>query len=294
MNHIFSIQIITNIIRTFFEQRIHRSAAALSYFLTMTIFPMLICVQWILGTLGEDILIFLDSFAELIPENALAIIKDYLAYTGSQSAALLSVGIITAIYTGSSAYRMLSDLLRDIFDSYGGNALLRFAMSFIWAGAFIIFIYVGAIIVLAGRWLMGFLEPFFAMIKFINLNSIASLWTWFRFILLIIFSTFLLYVLYFASAWYSPHIKVILPGAVLSSLLLTVISLVFSWFISLSVNYSLIYGSLASMIILMFWLYILGNIIIIGALFNKEISLQKNKSKIKYHNSITKFIKNDN
>ena len=293
MNHIFSIKGITSIVTAFFGKGVQRSAAALSYFLTMTIFPALICIQWLLGTLGEDIVHFLEDFSEFIPGNALAIIEDYLSYTGSQSTALLSVGIITALYTGSAAYRMLSDLLRNIFDSHGGNTIFRFLMSFFWAAAFLLFIYICAIIMLAGRWLIRFLQPFFAKIEFINLVDIANLWSWFRFVLLIVFSTFVLYILYLTSEWYSPYETVALPGAVLGSLLLTGVSLIFSWFISLSVKYSLIYGSLASMIILMFWLYVLGCIIVIGALINKEISVHADSSKIKYHDSITKFIKNE-
>ena len=293
MNHVFSIKGITNIVTAFFEKGVQRSAAALSYFLTMTIFPALICIQWLLGTLGEDIVHFLEDFSELIPDNALAVIEDYLSYTGAQSTALVSIGIVTAIYTGSAAYRMLSDLLRSIFDSHGGNAVLRFFMSFIWAAAFLIFIYICAIIMLAGRWLIGFLQPFFDRIEFINLSDLANLWSWFRFVLLIVFSTFVLYILYLTSEWYSPYEAVALPGAVLGSLLLAGVSLIFSWFISLSVRYSLVYGSLASIIILMFWLYVLGCIIVIGALINREISMQMDNPKMKYHDSITRFIKSD-
>ncbi len=293
MNHVFSIKGITNIVTAFFEKGVQRSAAALSYFLTMTIFPALICIQWLLGTLGEDIVHFLEDFSELIPDNALAVIEDYLSYTGAQSTALVSIGIVTAIYTGSAAYRMLSDLLRSIFDSHGGNAVLRFFMSFIWAAAFLIFIYICAIIMLAGRWLIGFLQPFFDRIEFINLSDLANLWSWFRFVLLIVFSTFVLYILYLTSEWYSPYEAVALPGAALGSLLLAGVSLIFSWFISLSVRYSLVYGSLASIIILMFWLYVLGCIIVIGALINREISMQMDNPKMKYHDSITRFIKSD-
>ena len=76
MNYVFSIKGITNIVTAFFEKGVQRSAAALSYFLTMTIFPALICIQWLLGTLGEDIVHFLEDFSELIPENALTVIED--------------------------------------------------------------------------------------------------------------------------------------------------------------------------------------------------------------------------
>ncbi|MEA4954313.1 MAG: YhjD/YihY/BrkB family envelope integrity protein, partial [Pseudoflavonifractor sp.] len=46
-------------------------------------------------------------------------------------------------------------------------------------------------------------------------------------------------------------------------------SVLFSWFIGLSSRYSLVYGSLASVIILMVWLYLCGNILILGNCVNR-------------------------
>ena len=43
-------------------------------------------------------------------------------------------------------------------------------------------------------------------------------------------------------------------------------SAVFSWFIGMSSRYALVYGSLASLIILLVWLYFCGNILLLGAL----------------------------
>ena len=293
MNYIFSIKGITNIATKFFSQKLHRSAAALSYFLTMTIFPMLICIQWILGNFGESIISFLDEFSHLIPENVMSIFTDYLEYAGSQSTGLLSVGIITAIYTGASAYRMISDLLREIFGTVGGNGVLRYIFSFVGCIAFLITIYISAIVMLAGKWLINLLEPIFLHISFINLIDLAKLWNWFRFVILIVVIAGMLHALYRSASVHNPKAKNTLPGAVIASLLITTVSAVFSAVISFSVKYSLVYGSLASMIILLFWLYILGNIIIIGALINQEINEQSTDTKINYHKNITKFIKND-
>ncbi len=291
MNHIFSFNNIVDITKEFLEQKLHRSAAALSYFLVMTLFPMLICVQWILSTLGEDIVIFLEEFSNIIPESALAIFEDYLAYTGNASQGLLLVGVVAAIYTGGSAFRMLTDLLQDIFESHGGNETVKFFMGFIYSAAFLLIVYCFAIIVLAGRWLINLLEPFFLQIEFINLLDLAYLWNWFRFVILDIASAAMLCLIYFSCSWRSPIRTKVLPGAVLGSVLFTLVSGVFSWFISSSVRYSAIYGSLASVIILMLWLYILGNIIIIGALFNKKISEHRNDPKMKIHHSVHKYIK---
>ena len=290
MNHIFSIKGIIGIIEKFFALKMNRAAAALSYYLIMTLFPMLICVQWILSAVGEDIVAFLEGFSELIPSGVLSIIEDYLAYSGSQSSGLLIIGIATAIITGASAFRILSDTLREIFESRGGSDALRFAFSFVYAIAFLVAVYILGITVIGGRWLINLLEPFFALIDFINLLDLANLWNWFRFVILNIISTGMLYTVYYCNAWRSPYHINVLPGAVFGSLVFTVLSGIFSWFISSSVNYSAIYGSLASVIILMLWLYILSTIILIGALINKEISNHKNEKK-KLHSDVRSFIK---
>ena len=290
MNHIFSIKGIIGIIEKFFALKMNRAAAALSYYLIMTLFPMLICVQWILSAVGEDIVAFLEGFSELIPSGVLSIIEDYLAYSGSQSSGLLIIGIATAIITGASAFRILSDTLREIFESRGGSDALRFAFSFVYAIAFLVAVYILGITVIGGRWLINLLEPFFALIDFINLLDLANLWNWFRFVILNIISTGMLYTVYYCNAWRSPYHINVLPGAVFGSLVFTVVSGFFSWFISSSVNYSAIYGSLASVIILMLWLYILSNVILIGALINKELGEHKNDRK-KLHNDVRSFIK---
>lgn len=290
MNHIFTIKGIIGIIEKFFKLKMNRSSAALSYYLIMTLFPMLICAQWILNAVGEDIVAFLEEFSEIIPTGVLSIIEDYLFYSGSQSGGFLIIGIATAIITGASAFRILSDTLREIFESRGGNDALRFAFSFVYAIAFLVAVYILGITVIGGRWLINLLEPFFVLIDFINLLDIANLWNWLRFVILNILSTGMLYTVYYCNAWRSPYHISVLPGAVFGSLVFTVVSGFFSWFISFSVKYSAVYGSLASVIILMLWLYILSNIILIGALINKEISEHRNE-KSKFHGDVHRFIK---
>ena len=44
--------------------------------------------------------------------------------------------------------------------------------------------------------------------------------------------------------------------------------MIFSWFIGMSTRYSLVYGSITSVVILMIWLYLCGNILILGNVFN--------------------------
>ena len=71
------------------------------------------------------------------------------------------------------------------------------------------------------------------------------------------------------------------PGAILSTLALVGVSIAFSVFIGASVKYSLVYGSLASIILLMMWLYTSSTVIYCGMALNLTIRDFKPEPRIK-------------
>ncbi len=93
-------------------------------------------------------------------------------------------------------------------------------------------------------------------------------WQWIRF--WVLFCLVMLFVLltYRMAAPRGKPRPPILTGGVLASAALVCASMLFSWFIGMSSRYSLVYGSLASVIILLVWLYLCGNILILGNVFN--------------------------
>ena len=80
------------------------------------------------------------------------------------------------------------------------------------------------------------------------------------------FFLFILAVLNLAAPFGTPRLPVLVSSLV-SALALVVASAIFSWFISLSSRLSLVYGSLVSLIILLLWLYLCGQILFIGIVF---------------------------
>ena len=50
-----------------------------------------------------------------------------------------------------------------------------------------------------------------------------------------------------------------------AALAIVAASALFSWFIGLSSRYALVYGSLASLIVLLVWLYLCAAILLVGA-----------------------------
>lgn len=63
--------------------------------------------------------------------------------------------------------------------------------------------------------------------------------------------------------------KDIMPGSVFSSIGMMVVTVGYSIYASHAVNYDLIYGSLASIVALMFWLYFISWVLCLGILVNK-------------------------
>ena len=57
-----------------------RSAAALSYFLILTLFPLLMCVNYFIGLFHLDLEQILSGLDQVLPGGALSVMTDYLTY----------------------------------------------------------------------------------------------------------------------------------------------------------------------------------------------------------------------
>ena len=91
----------------YFSKRVSRSAAELAYFLILTFFPVLICINAFIGLLHLDINAVLEAASTFLPRETLGILGDYIQYiTGNQSPALLAAGGIMTLFSASSTALM--------------------------------------------------------------------------------------------------------------------------------------------------------------------------------------------
>ena len=67
-------------IMLYFSRRVPQAAACLAYFVLLTVFPVLICVSYILGMVNIDIVSLMDQLQPLLPEAALDVLESYLRY----------------------------------------------------------------------------------------------------------------------------------------------------------------------------------------------------------------------
>ncbi len=251
-------------VQVYFEYHISRSAAELAYFLILTFFPFLICVNAFIGSLNLNPNMVLGIASAFIPAESLSILSDYLSYINAhQSAALLAAGISAMLFSAAAAVRALMNIMDDIYGHLSYRGFWRVVASMVFSVLLLFVVYLSIVVVVSGSWLFHFLERQF------GLTNLNWAWQWMRFLLLFcLVLAFVLFVYRISAPRRRKPGSPLLTGGILASVALVGFSMLFSWFISIFTRYPLIYGSLASVIILLVWLYLCGNILILGGVFN--------------------------
>ena len=75
----------------YFSRRVPQAAASLAYFVLLTVFPVLICVSYLLGLVNIDVVSLIDQLQTVFPEAALDVVESYLVYISSTSPLVCSL-----------------------------------------------------------------------------------------------------------------------------------------------------------------------------------------------------------
>ena len=246
-----------------------RSAAALSYFLILTLFPLLMCVNFFIGLFHLDLEQVLAALNQVLPADALSLMADYLTYvSGIQSNALLWASLFTILVSASAGLRTLFLTMDELYGVRRDNGLGRIVLSVVLSVLFLLTIYLSVVVIFTGDWFFWLLKEHLPhrLLELLPLDALSGLWQWMRYLLLFCFMLMLVLVIYRVGApRKAVRNRTILLTSLFTALAMVACSVLFSWFIGMSSRYALVYGSLASLIILLVWLYFCGNILLMGA-----------------------------
>ena len=247
----------------YFSRRVPQAAACLAYFVLLTVFPVLICVSYILGMVNIDIVSLMDQLQPLLPEAALDVLESYLRYISfHQTPGLFLAGLAGCWFSAAAAFRTITRVIIDMYEDVSQSMVRGMVASILFPLGLLVTVDLSVIVVVTGQRTLAAVAQRFPFLgpraEPMVLDPLCSA-------VLHLF-LFILAVLNMAAPFGTPRLPVLLSSLV-SALALVVSSAVFSWFISMSSRYSLVYGSLVSLIILLIWLYLCGQILFIGIVF---------------------------
>lgn len=257
--------------RHYSRHNLPRAAGALAYFFVLSIFPLLLCTTTLVGLAHVDVQAFLLSLERVLPRAALELLSDYVNYAAqTHSPALLYAAVPAIVLSASAALRVLLDTMDELYGQPRDTGMRRILISALFSALFLVTVYLSVLVIFTGNWFLHWLDGALpgTLASILHFSALSRLWRWLRYLLLFCFVMLLVLALYRLG---TPKQHVHLPSMLVSSLLcsgsLVGASALFSWFIGLSSRYSLLYGSLASIIILLLWLYLCGTILLLGAVF---------------------------
>jgi membrane protein len=245
-------------------------AAGLAYYAMLAIFPALIAAISIYAlvldpaTLTDD----LASVAEILPESTYTIIEDQMRQIASSSPSGLGFGvalsILATLWTASGGTKALMKGLNIVYDVDEDRPFLhQRAIAYAMTLGLIVFVVTAASLV-------TFVPGWLAELGLERETRTLIEWTrWPGIFLVVVLGLGLLYKI--APNRPASRSKWLNPGALVAAVLWVVATLGFSFYTSNLGSFNATYGALGGVVVLLFWFFISGFVILLGAEVNAQL-----------------------
>jgi len=258
------------LIRRIRDDDIFGRAAQLSYYFLLALFPLLLFLVTLLGYFvqsGSDLRAkLLNYLAALMPSSAITLVRDTLdEISHSASGSKLSLGLLAALWTASLGMGAISSTLNNAYNLKETRSwwMVRLISVVLTISLAILIIFALTIVLYGG--LIGD-----AVTKRYGLGD-QFRWFWhlvqWPIALLFVLATFNL-IYNFAPNVPRSHRRWVTPGALVGVGLWLLVSFGFRIYLHFFDSYSVTYGSLGALIVLMLWFYFTGVAILIGGEIN--------------------------
>lgn len=260
-------------IQGYFDNKVGRNAAAMTYYLLFAMFPFFIFVTSLLGLLHLPTLTLDGQITRFLPEDVVAFLNLAIEHiTKSSNNALLTFGLVFSVWFPLRAVSNLMEAINDIYgEEKSGSHSIRTA---ILTALTIVLIPAMLLLLLLGERVLGFVGEYIP----ISAEFITG-WSRMRFVPMAAALLFMLSAVYFFSPSKIQKVRYILPGAVLSMGVWMLFSLIFSYYVDHMGRYSIIYGSIGVIIALLVWMDWSMIAMLMGAVFNVALKTTYDKPK---------------
>jgi membrane protein len=268
-----ALQTIKRTLTEFSEDNLTDSAAALTYYAILSIFPALLALVAIVGLVGDPHTVTKEMttlVTSIGPASAAQTFKgpiQGLTKSSSTAGILLIAGIVAALWSASGYVGAFMRASNVIYEVEEGRSIIKLRP----LQMLVTFVLVLLLaVVLVALVLTGPLASKVGSAIGIG-SSVVKVWDIAKWPVLLIVVMFMIALLYYAS----PNarlrsLKSIVPGAVLAVVVWLVASAAFAFYVANFGSYNKTYGTLGGVICFLVWMWITNVAILLGAEINAE------------------------
>jgi len=254
-------------------------AAELGFYFLFALFPTLFSASSILGLAARSASSFyfklLEYLALVVPTSALSmVLTTFNETTANATSGKLTFGLIASIWSASVGISAIQDALNVVYKVRDNRSYFQARLAAI--GITIVLSILATLTLTA---MLG--GDFFAALShaYIANHALAVLFAFFSRLIAWIAATILLTLSFAVIYYWVPGVRKrcwrwLTPGGAIGILGWLLVSLGFRLYLHYFNFYTIAYGSLGAVIILLIWFYITGFMLLLGAEINSEIEAE--------------------
>jgi membrane protein len=244
-------------------------ASALAYQALFSLFPFIVFLVALLGFL--DLPTFFDWLRQqaetLLPAQAMDQVNHVITELKQPQGGLLSIGVVVALWTASSGIRATMNALNVAYDVKEGRPAWKlYPLSILYTIGIAAMMIAAAALLILGPKAMQWLAYQVGMEQLF-----VTLWTWLRWPVSLFLVTLAIAVVYYVAPDAQQEFRFITPGATLAVIVWVLSSLGFNYYVSNFADYSVMYGSIGTIIALLLYFFISTAVLLFGAEVNAVI-----------------------
>ena len=245
-------------------------AAALAYHTLFALFPFLLFLVAAFSFVDAPELFegLLAQSRRFLPREAQATVAEVVGEVrGQREGGLLSLGIVGAVWIASGGVRSTMHAMNVAYDVPEGRRWWkRYLVSVVYTLALAVLVMLATLLMVLGPRAMAWaLEGLGAG------EGLTDALSWLRLPLSLLLAWGAIVLAYFAAPNVRQRLPLVLPGAVLAVVLWAAVSFGFQLYVARFSRYSLTYGSIGAVVMLLAYFYLSSLVLLLGAELNAAI-----------------------
>lgn len=260
------------------KDHISESSAQCSYYTILSFIPFIILVITLIQYTGIKPDSLFEAISRLIPSSMSQMVLEIVQEVYSKSIGTISISLIFTLLSAGRGLFALTKGLHTIYNTEENKITSSYIYlrlkSIVQTIVFIFLIGIGLTVLVFGNSLREIAQRYFE--QFENYNWFSMIFTE----AVLIFSTFIIFlILYKFVGRKKVTLRSQIYGAIFGAIALNVISFVFSKYLYIFKGFSITYGSLTTLMLIMMWTYSCFYALFLGAELNKIINQGRKKKK---------------